>query len=286
MSIDFSQTHSIKKAGKTEYWLQDQIWKNPACLGLGELEAVSKEHIQSSGGRLDLLLKNSEDDSMYEVEIMLGGTDESHIIRTIEYWDNEKRRWPQRQHYAVIVAESITQRFFNVIHLLSHSIPIIAIQVNLIEVNGQQALHFTKVLDTYEEPDDGGETTKPATASDWKAKAPWVLEVAEAMQTCLAGAIPGLAIGFTKSYISLRPENGSYNYFGLKKRSGNKSLVSFRVASENAETVKGWLDEKDISYTLKKQQRFKFTFDKFFVEEHREILVKIAKLVDEYRRKD
>ena len=49
---------------------------------------------------------------MYEVEVMLGETDETHIIRTIEYWDHEKRRWPQRQHFAVLVAETITRRFF------------------------------------------------------------------------------------------------------------------------------------------------------------------------------
>jgi hypothetical protein len=91
----------IRDAGFDEYWLQDQIYENPACLGLGELDAIAKERQQSSGGRLDLLLKNPEDDTMYEVEVMLGETDETHIIRTIEYWDNEKRRWPQRQHFAV-----------------------------------------------------------------------------------------------------------------------------------------------------------------------------------------
>ena len=130
--IEIAQFISIREAGFDEYWLQNQIFENPACLGLGELEAIAKERQQSSGGRLDILLKNSEDDSMYEVEVMLGETDETHIIRTIEYWDNEKRKWPQRQHFAVLVAEHINRRFFNVIHLLSHSIPIIAIQATLL----------------------------------------------------------------------------------------------------------------------------------------------------------
>ena len=107
-----------------------------------------------SGGKLDILLKDPEDDTMYEVEVMLGATDESHIIRTIEYWDLERKRWPQRQHFAVLVAENITRRFFNVIQLFSLSIPIIAIQANIIEANGSKILHFTKILDTYEEPED------------------------------------------------------------------------------------------------------------------------------------
>src|SRR6476661_4794225 len=148
--IEIVQSIPIRDAN-----LQDQIFNNPECLGLGELESIAKEKQQSSGGRLDVLLKDPEDDSMYEVEIMLGETDETHIIRTIEYWDNEKRKWPQRQHFAVLVAEHINRRFFNVIHLLSHSIPIIAVQVSMISANGKRSLFFTKVLDTYEEVDDG-----------------------------------------------------------------------------------------------------------------------------------
>src|SRR5208283_4776247 len=113
------------ECGGNEFWLRDMIYKDPSILGLGELQAVMKEKTQSSGGRLDLLLKDSTDDSMYEVELQLGATDESHIIRTIEYWDNEKRRWPNRSHTAVLVAEEITSRFFNVVQLLSRAVPII-----------------------------------------------------------------------------------------------------------------------------------------------------------------
>ncbi|MGV8295273.1 hypothetical protein ACV36C_41245, partial [Pseudomonas aeruginosa] len=79
--ISFAQPMSIREAGYDEYWLQDQIWGNPATLGLGDLDALSKERRQNSGGRLDILLKDPQDDSMYEVEVMLGDTDETHIIR-------------------------------------------------------------------------------------------------------------------------------------------------------------------------------------------------------------
>jgi hypothetical protein len=108
----------IRDCGLDEYWLRDAIYEKPNILGLGELQPVMKEKTQSQGGRLDLLLKDP-DDSMFEVELQLGETDESHIIRTIEYWDNEKRRWPNRRHTAVLVAEKINSRFFNVVQLLS-----------------------------------------------------------------------------------------------------------------------------------------------------------------------
>ena len=110
-----------------------QNLRGSKCLGSGCLQAVMKEKDQPQGGRLDLLLKNSDDDSMYEVELQLGATDESHIIRTIEYWDKAKK-WPKRSHTAVLVAEQITSRFFNVVHLLSMAVPIIGIQANIVQV--------------------------------------------------------------------------------------------------------------------------------------------------------
>ena len=87
-------------------------------MGLGDLEVRSNERRQPSGGRLDLLLQDVDTSARYEVEIQLGSLDESHIIRTIEYWDIERRRYPQYEHIAVIVAEDVTSRFLNVISLL------------------------------------------------------------------------------------------------------------------------------------------------------------------------
>ena len=70
------------------------------------------------------------------VEIMLGATDPSHIIRTIEYWDSERKRYPQFDHCAVIVAEEITGRFMNVISLFNGAIPLIALQILLKTIRG------------------------------------------------------------------------------------------------------------------------------------------------------
>lgn len=144
-----------------EKWLQKKIEEDTSILGLGELDIIQRERKQSSGGRIDFLFINNETEIMYETEIQLGATDESHIIRTIEYWDIEKRRFPSKDHRAVIAAEEITNRFFNVIALMNRSIPIIAIQLNAMKINNMIILNFTKVLDIYEPPEDeeslGGE---------------------------------------------------------------------------------------------------------------------------------
>lgn len=275
--VFIAKSVSIRGCGFDEYWLQDQIATNPSSIGLGELELLSKERQQSSGGRLDLLLKNPEDDTMYEIEVMLGETDESHIIRTIEYWDNEKRRWPQRQHYAVLIAESITRRFFNVIQLLSHSIPIICIQANIIECNGQKSLYFSKILDTYEEPDDSSSISNEVhDESYWMTKSSWTVEVAKSLLAVVSKTCPSAKLNFVKNYISI-DVNGN-NYYWLHKRSGNKSLLGFWLGDLIDEAVSN-LDSASISHIIKNQS-IRITVDNHTLESNSVTFEAISKIVE------
>src|SRR5688572_19501298 len=116
--MDFTkfETVSIKHHPELdEKWVQARIAEDPSILGLGDVVLRDKERPQPRAGRLDLLLQEAESNRRYEVEVQLGPSDESHIIRTIEYWDIERRRYPQYEHTAVIIAEDITSRFLNVI---------------------------------------------------------------------------------------------------------------------------------------------------------------------------
>jgi len=67
-----------------ETWFQNWIANDPSVLVLGELELKTRELIQPKAGRLDLLLQDSSTTRWYEVEVQLGPTNPSHIIRTIE----------------------------------------------------------------------------------------------------------------------------------------------------------------------------------------------------------
>ena len=102
---------SLKDSSElNERWLQGVLKADPSLLGLGDLTVRDVERRQPGAGRLDLLLADPEGATRYEVEIQLGATDESHIIRAIEYWDLERRRYPQYEHVAVLVAEDVTSR--------------------------------------------------------------------------------------------------------------------------------------------------------------------------------
>jgi hypothetical protein len=262
--ICIAEPISIRDAGLDEYWLQDQIFENPACLGLGEIEAIAKERQQSTGGRLDVLLKDPEDDSMYEVEVMLGETDETHIIRTIEYWDNERRRWPQRQHVAVLIAENINRRFFNVIHLLSHSIPIVAIQVSLLESKGNRSLFFTKILDTYEEIDDGTSLEGRTYNRDyWTEKSEWTLQTAEALAAIAESVIGPPVLNYLKNYVAISVTGHSYMF--LHKRSNGKSYLNFRIRGSLQDEVAELLDGQEISYR-RKPKWFSVTIDQQMIK--------------------
>ena len=147
MEFTKSEKISLKKHPElTERWVQDRIAEDPSILGLGDVIVKDKERIQPKAGRLDLLLEDKKSNCRYAVEIQLGATDESHIIRTIEYWDKERKVHPDYDHIAVIIAEEITNRFFDVIRLFNGNIPLIAIHMSALKTDNKVSLLFTTVL--------------------------------------------------------------------------------------------------------------------------------------------
>jgi hypothetical protein len=172
MEYKKSQPVKLRTIGKDEKWLQDRIYDDPSILGLGDLAVFKREKILPTGGRIDFVLYNPEDDSTrYETEIMLGTLNESHIIRTIEYWDIERTRYPSLDHRAVIIAEDITNRFFNIISLMNKAIPIIAIQLNAFVVEGVLTLNFVKVLDLVEVGEEEEIDQEQTTRKHWDGRA-------------------------------------------------------------------------------------------------------------------
>src|SRR5437870_13536222 len=148
----------------TEKWVQAKIAEDPKILGLGDLVLLQQERIQPSGGRLDLLFQDADSKRRYEVELQLGLTDETHIIRALEYWDIERKRYPQYDHCAVLIAEDVTSRFLNVLGLFIGQIPLIVIQVNALQVDDKIIVHFVRVMDRFSlRRDDEAEATSLST---------------------------------------------------------------------------------------------------------------------------
>src|ERR1039457_1015101 len=150
MSLSYIKPERLLLGTHPEYreaWVQERIAEDPSILGLGDLVLRDKERMQPRAGRLDLLLQDRESKRRYEIEIQLGATDETHIIRTIEYWDIERKRYPQYDHCAVLIAEDVTSRFLNILTLFNGTIPLIVIQMQALTVAGKVTLVFTRVMD-------------------------------------------------------------------------------------------------------------------------------------------
>ena len=245
MELHKAKVISLKNhAVLDEKWLQEQIVADPTILGLGDLVVRDVERIQPHAGRLDLLLEG-ESDTRYEVEIQLGTVDESHIIRTIEYWDLERRRYPQYDHIAVIIAEEITNRFFNVISLFNGFIPLIAIQLNLLEVNGCLTINSTKVLDNQTLGTD--EEDSPALSTDrsyWEKKSSkQMLAVVDDLFKLASLQQPDLELRYNKFYIGIRQSGVANNFILFKPR---KKLVRLQLKIHESPEIDEILDGTDI----------------------------------------
>ena len=224
------------QADKTlnELWVQDLIAKDPGILGLGELILKDKERRQPKAGRLDLLLLDPEDDRRYEVEVQLGPTDESHIVRTIEYWDIERKRYPQYDHCAVLVAEDITSRFLNVISLFNGSLPLIAIQMRALRIDGKLSVIFTKVVDEMARglEDEDEEIQLPATRDEWAQRNPDKLRLADEVESIVRQFEPALNLKYNKQYLTFTKDGGRANFTWLIPRKRSLDVTLHGALSE------------------------------------------------------
>ncbi len=218
----------------TERWVQEQIASDPSILGLGDLVLRDKERSQPNAGRLDLLLQDPESLKRYEIEIQLGKTDESHIIRTIEYWDLERRRYPQYEHAAVIVAEDITSRFLNVIQLFNGSIPLVALKMTAYKVGDDVALTFVKVLDelVFGLVDEDEPIAEATNRAFWESKGTKkTLAQTDSLLKLVNEVEPKASLKYNKYYIGLEVDGSPLNFVTFMPRKAHV-IMSLKLQQE------------------------------------------------------
>lgn len=272
---------SLKKHTElNEHWLQDRIAEDPSILGLGDLVLKDKERIHSGAGRLDILCQDSESNRRYEIEIQLGKTDESHIIRTIEYWDIERKRYPQYEHIAVIVAENITSRFLNVVNLFNGFIPLIAIQVSAFQVENNISLIFTTVLDerTLGLVEEDEEVAESTDRTYWEKRATKAtVNLADEIIKLIKTFNPGLSLKYNKFYIGLADQNGISNNFVIFKP--KKDWLRLEIRLPRDEGIESRIEEAglDVLEYNTKQQRYKLRLTKMDLEKHGQFILELLK---------
>jgi hypothetical protein len=260
-----------------ETWVQKIIAEDPSIIGIGDIELKERERKQPRAGRLDFLFQD-ENNCRYCVELQLGKTDESHIIRTIEYWDLERKRYPQYEHVAVIIAEDITSRFLNVISLFNGHIPIIAIQMNAIEIDNQIGLQFVTVLDetalqTYSD-DEETQTLVDRTYWEGKATKSTVALADELLQIINEEIDSNVKLKYNKFYIGLERRGLPNNFITFKPR---KDYIIVQPRLEQNEEHDTMLEEMDLD-VLDYDQRgrcYRIRLKKEDIQKHKDKLGKL-----------
>jgi hypothetical protein len=284
MSLKFIKPERVSLANHPEYrekWVQDRIAEDPSILGLGDLILKDKERSQPHAGRLDLLFQDAELTTRYEVEVMLGSADESHIIRTIEYWDVERKRYPQYDHYAVIVAEDITSRFLNVISLFNGFIPLIALQMSALKFGDQISLVFTKVVDAVSLglDDEGEEVQAAADRNFWETErgTKETVALADEMLDLIRTFAPQMELKYNKYYIGLA-KDGQPNNFAIffPKKVGFHTNIYLKSSPQiDQQLASAGIDVMDYD---KRGGAYRLRLTKGDIKKHSELLLRLLKM--------
>ncbi len=265
-----------------EELIQKFIFEHPESLGLGDLTPIQRERIQPVGGRLDILMGTVDNDARYEIEIQLGATDPSHIVRTIEYWDTEKKRYPQYDHCAVIVAEEITGRFMNVISLFNGAIPLIALQMTAYKIGDDISLAFTKVIDRLTLGADEEDAYEVTDRKYWENRSTKkVMREVDAIFADLGQYTTGYELKYNKFYVGLAKDGVAKNFISFKPK---KSFLYLFFKTNESKELSQKLEATDLEYTYDsrwRQYRVKLqTFDEY--KKHEELIGECVKTAMEY----
>jgi hypothetical protein len=263
-----------------EKYIQNYIESDPSVLGLGKLDVIEKERIQQNAGRMDFFLKDPNTGKRYEVELQLGKTDASHIIRTIEYWDIERKRYPKCDHCAVIIAEDITTRFLNVIQLFNGHIPLIAIQMSALKIDDKIALDFTKILNEIELADDSEDEDIIVDRKYWEEEKSTkeIVALADKILEIVNEFEPNFKLNYNQQYIGFVKNNVSLNFVKIYAKKGFFRL-KFRL-EENEENEKIISDsELDLDY---RNNRYGVRLTENEITAKRETIKELLKRAYEY----
>lgn len=262
----------------SEKWVQDRISEDPVILGLGDIIVKEQEKILPGSGRLDLLCQDVDENIRYEIELQLGKTDESHIIRTIEYWDIERKHNPNFDHVAVIIAEDITNRFLNVIHLFNGVIPLIAIQIEAIKLGELISLIFTKVLDqrglsVFEEE----EVAPPTNRAYWEKRGTKkTVELADDLLAIVKTIDADLEMKYNKFYIGLARDGQPFNFIVFKPQ---KTVTRIELKLPKSDEIEQKLDAANIEILeySSRHGRYRIRLSKEDITKNTELLTELIK---------
>ncbi len=196
---------------------------------------------------------------------------------------NGRQRYPTIEHRAVIVAEIIASRFFNVIRLLDRAVPLIAIQLSAFRMNDEVVLRFTRVLDTYEfgaVPEEE-EAVEPADREYWEKKSGQAsLTVVDLIKALTPTTNGEPRVTYNKTHITLGTRG--YNFCWFHPRKAGHCHIKIKVGAEKRPDVVRRLEGALIDTGKQSGNSIRLLIDTKQIHENRELIDDVLRIAEEW----
>jgi hypothetical protein len=150
------------------------------------------------------------------------------------------------------------------VHLLSMAVPIIGIQAIIVQAGDTTALHFTKVIDSYEEPEEEG-PQQTYDEKHWVDNYPGTLECARWYRELLKKFYGGIPTKYFESYISLTV--GGIARVWVNRRKNDRALIEVKYAQEDFAGAVDYLNKEGIAFGTRSNKYLTFNVNQLQLKE-------------------
>ena len=127
MMIVAGSVATVADLGKDGSWLKDWLAEEPARLGIGDLSILDGEPVQDEDGNPAFLATDAT--RYFSVNVKLGELDASHGFHVLDSWARNRVRHPDKTHVAVLVTETLGDRYHTALKALSEHLPLVVVEL-------------------------------------------------------------------------------------------------------------------------------------------------------------
>lgn len=114
--------------GKDEAWLREWFRDRPDRLGLGELGSAS-EAADAAAGDGDTTFLVSDERRCFSVAVRLGELEAAQAFDALHAWARGRASHPDKAHVAVLVTETVGDRYRGTLEVLAEHLPLVVIEL-------------------------------------------------------------------------------------------------------------------------------------------------------------
>jgi hypothetical protein len=116
---------TVSELDKDEAWLQGWLKEQPERLGLGKLE------VAEGASDDDHSFVATDDDRCFSVDVQLGEMEASQGFGMLDNWARNRVRHPDKTHVAVLVTETLSDRYETTLETLAEHLPLVVVELQI-----------------------------------------------------------------------------------------------------------------------------------------------------------